>query len=513
MTLRAKLVIALVVLSATATVTIGVWSWSATADQLVGQVDASLADTSALLLPPVADGDHRAESDDDAAPATTDDASAGDGEGRGRPVTRGRTPWLHGPWERAIDWDDIRVPGLEQVVVQRLAADGAVLARTAPDPLPVGDAERRAAAATGRSVVGPRTVSVDGERYRVRTDGLGGGLGAVQFARRLGETDEVLSSLRDRIVVAVVAVALLAAALGWVVARQVTRRLGVLAAAAAQVAATGRLDVVVPADGRDEVSSVARSFQSMLDALGRSRAAQQRLVQDAGHELRTPLTSVRANVGVLRRHPDLDDETRGRVLGDLEAEVGELSTLVEEVVQLAVEPGDDGPPVPVRLSDVVRRSVERACRRTGRQILVDADDSAVAGWDAALERAVSNLLDNAAKFSADDTAPIEVTVRAGRVAVADRGPGIDPDDLPLVFDRFHRSVRDRALPGSGLGLAIVRDVAERHGGTVFAERRDGGGACVGFVVPTTADDPRVDVARDGSGGEAGEAGPTFGGRS
>ena len=104
------------------------------------------------------------------------------------------------------------------------------------------------------------------------------------------------------------------------------------------------------------------------------------------------------------------------------------------------------------------------------------------GRPAALERAVTNLLDNAAKFDASG-GPIRVDVAAGIVAVCDGGPGIPEADLPMVFDRFYRSADARSRPGSGLGLAIVRDVAEAHGGTVFATRREGGGARVGFSVP------------------------------
>ena len=113
---------------------------------------------------------------------------------------------------------------------------------------------------------------------------------------------------------------------------------------------------------------------------------------------------------------------------------------------------------------------------------VDADASVVLGRPPALERAISNLLDNAAKFDPSGD-PISVDVRAGIVAVSDRGPGIAADDVERVFDRFYRSEDARSRPGSGLGLAVVRDVAESHGGTVFAANREGGGARVGFSIP------------------------------
>ena len=99
-----------------------------------------------------------------------------------------------------------------------------------------------------------------------------------------------------------------------------------------------------------------------------------------------------------------------------------------------------------------------------------------------VDRAVSNLLDNAVKWSPPD-GEILVTVRGGEVMVRDHGPGIPDADLPFVFDRFYRAAGARRLPGSGLGLAIVRDVAERFGGSVTAVNADDGGACLRLRMP------------------------------
>jgi two-component system sensor histidine kinase MprB len=136
----------------------------------------------------------------------------------------------------------------------------------------------------------------------------------------------------------------------------------------------------------------------------------------------------------------------------------------------------------VALAALAQRVADRVARRTGREILVDADDSVVRGYRAALERGVGNLLENAAKFDADPATPIELRVREGTTTVRDHGPGILPADADRVFDRFYRADAARGLPGSGLGLAIVRDVAERHGGAAFVTTPSGGGACVGFGV-------------------------------
>ncbi|MEP7113909.1 MAG: HAMP domain-containing sensor histidine kinase, partial [Ilumatobacteraceae bacterium] len=211
------------------------------------------------------------------------------------------------------------------------------------------------------------------------------------------------------------------------------------------------------------------------------RDQQQQLVQDAGHELRTPLTSLRTNVAVLRRMEDLAPEARRQLVDDLDSETKELTSLVNELVELATDRRDDEPAQECNLEVLCQQAATRVRRRTGREITVLGDSSLVSCRPAAIDRAIVNLIDNAAKFSADGV--IEVEVSDGRLAVSDRGPGIPTDDLAHIFDRFYRSVASRSLPGSGLGLAIVRDIVESHGGTVFAEPRDGDGTTVGFTLP------------------------------
>jgi two-component system sensor histidine kinase MprB len=132
-------------------------------------------------------------------------------------------------------------------------------------------------------------------------------------------------------------------------------------------------------------------------------------------------------------------------------------------------------PEEVRLDLLAADAVERTRRnRPNVTFNTDLEESVVEGVPSTIERAIGNLLDNAAKWSPPG-AEVDVAVRNGTVTVRDRGPGIDEADLPYVFDRFYRARSARGLPGSGLGLAIVRQVAEAHGGTVVAERVDGGG--------------------------------------
>jgi two-component system sensor histidine kinase MprB len=294
--------------------------------------------------------------------------------------------------------------------------------------------------------------------------------------------ENVLSDLSKRILLVGGIAVGVAAIAGWLFARGLTKSLRKLTFAAAEVSTTGRLDINVSADGRDEVGRLGMAFSSMLGALSRSREEQQRLVQDAGHELRTPLTSLRTNVDVLRRHTDLPAEMRARVLDDLDSEVAELSSLVEEVVAVGSGRTSDEPIRAMPLAEAVEAAAERVGRRSGRTIEVRTDASVVEAQRLLLERAITNLLDNAAKFDRTQ-APIELSALGGRIAVRDHGPGIAADDLPHVFDRFFRAVAARSQPGSGLGLSIVTEVAAAHGGSTFAENSPDGGAIVGFILP------------------------------
>jgi two-component system sensor histidine kinase MprB len=334
-----------------------------------------------------------------------------------------------------------------------------------------------AVAGSGRTLV--RTTDVGGHPYRIETVPLRP-TGALQVARELQPTEDTLASLRHRYALISALVALLGAFLGWLAAGWLTRPVARLTAAAEHVASTGELDASVETNGRDETSRLAQAFGSMLAALRESRTRQRQLVQDAGHELRTPVTSIRTNVDVLRRHPDIEPADRVAILDEVNAELTHVTTMVDELVLLASGDSDgDEAPGPVQLDRVIAMVAERARRRQNRPITVEVAPLVVQGSARGLERAVSNLLDNAGKFSPPG-APIEVSLVAGRLSVRDHGPGISEVDLPHVFDRFYRSATSRTAPGSGLGLAIVDQVVRAHGGTPFAGNHPGGGAVVGF---------------------------------
>jgi two-component system sensor histidine kinase MprB len=305
----------------------------------------------------------------------------------------------------------------------------------------------------------------------------------LQIARDISGSERVLATLDRRLLLIAIAGTMVAALAAWMIARGVLRPVEKLTDAAAHVAETQDLGNRIEVERNDEIGELADSFNTMLVALDTSRDQQKRLIVDASHELRTPLTALRTNMEVLQRSHDLDAEARTRLLRETNLELAELSDLVGELVDLATDARADEPVEPVDLGDLATQVVERFRRRTDRTISVDMQDAAtVNGRAGALERAISNLVDNACKFSGTD-APVEVIVKGGTIEVCDRGPGIAPEDRTHVFDRFYRATSSRSMAGSGLGLSIVAQIAEVHGAKVELIPRDGGGTIARFTLP------------------------------
>lgn len=303
---------------------------------------------------------------------------------------------------------------------------------------------------------------------------------AVQVARPLTEVDNTLGRLRTFLILISLAGIGLAAALGLIVARAALAPVRRLTEATENVTETGDLSERIQVDGGDELSRLASRFNTMLGALEASAKSQRQLVADASHELRTPLTSLRTNIEVLAGKRRLAAKDREPLLADVVEQLDEMTTLIAELIELAHGDGQPDEPEEVRLDVLTADAVERTRRnRPGVTFKTQLAESVVHAVPATLERAIGNLLDNAAKWSPPG-GEVEVGVRDGEVTVRDHGPGIDEDDLPYVFDRFYRSAAARGMPGSGLGLAIVRQVAEAHGGAVTAERPEDGGTLMRF---------------------------------
>ncbi|MHB1244592.1 MAG: sensor histidine kinase [Gaiellaceae bacterium] len=369
------------------------------------------------------------------------------------------------------------------VFTQLARADGeAITPANTPAELPVSDRARRAARG---EITAPfyEEATVQGTHVRVLTIPLDEPGYALQVARSLEEVDRVLRRVSRWLIALALTGIAIAAGLGLLVARAVLAPVQRLTRTAEEVSETRDLSRRIEASGTDELSRLAATFNAMLGALEDSARAQRQLVSDASHELRTPLTSLRTNIEVLTREDALPPGDRELLLRDVTEQLTEMTALIAELVELAR--GDQAPAEPedVRLDLVTADAIERTRRnRPGAEFLAELEESPIRGVPATIERAVSNLLDNAAKWSPPGS-EVHVSVRAGEVVVRDHGPGIDEDDLPYVFDRFYRAPAARGLPGSGLGLAIVRQVAEAHGGTVTAERAEGGGTRMRLTLP------------------------------
>jgi two-component system sensor histidine kinase MprB len=347
-------------------------------------------------------------------------------------------------------------------------------------PLPI-TAQALAAART-REPVSLTDMTVRGVHLRVATVSVANGL-SVQIARRLSDADTVLAQLRTWFLLVAIGGVALAAFLGAFVARAALRPVRRLTAAAEHVAETHDLSRRIDATGSDELSRLADSFNTMLAALEQSVAAQRQLVADASHELRTPLTSLRTNFEVLMRPGGLPEESRRKLEHDVLRQFEEMAALVSDIVELARDGPSTAEEDDVRLDVLVAEAVERAERNApGVRFSVGMQPTLVHGVPGRLDRAVTNLLDNAAKWSPEGEV-VEVEVGEGTVAVRDHGPGVADADLPFIFDRFYRSAEARSMRGSGLGLAIVRQVAEAHGGHVTVERPPDGGSRFVLTVP------------------------------
>jgi len=457
MSLRARMGLVAGVAVAMAVVAVAGVVYGGTRSELRGQVDKSLSERAARIATAGRSGPQR-PGDGERRPAPHDGGGAFGGPGRVAAATP-QTPF-----------------GGPSGTVQFVSGTGALY--RPPDDrqwsIPVSG-PARALAAAGR---GSRyeDLHARGVHIRVLTVGLGSG-GAVQVARPLTEVDSALSNQLILLIVIGAAGIAIAGLMGLVVARtalspitRFTRRTEDLTS---HVDLSQRLEV----KGRDELARLAQSFNQTLDALSRSVEAQRNLVADASHELRTPIATLRANIQLMAEGDRLSASDRESVRRDVIQELDELTSLVGDVVELArgTKPDSSGLDE-VRLDEIARDQVERAERRVGDPVFVSMlEPSVVSGEPQRINRAVSNLLDNARKWSPPG-ATVEVGLAGGVLTVRDHGPGFSEDDLPHVFDRFYRAAEARGQSGSGLGLAIVRQAAEAHGGFAEAANAPDGGA-------------------------------------
>ncbi|MFG3436639.1 ATP-binding protein [Nonomuraea sp. NPDC047897] len=370
---------------------------------------------------------------------------------------------------------DFQPPEINQLVF----SDGRPTCHLGP-PIVVRGGDRRIAARGGfHTYTGATT---DGTAVLVFVEGVEPGMARMK-ARRLDQLHDTLNMVA-LLLGAVAALGVLGAALaGWAVSRTALAPVGRLTRAVEHIAQTEDLTTRIPIAGTDEIARLGSSFNAMTAALAGSRERQQQLVADAGHELRTPLTTLRTNIDLLLRSEQtgrsLDPGAKERLLVNVKAQFAELSTLVGDLLQLARGDTDHEPHVELALHDVVEAAVERA-RLRGAEVTTDLDPWHVVGGAASLERAVLNLIDNAAKFGPGQ---VDVALRGGELTVRDRGPGIPEGELPHVFNRFWRSPTARGMPGSGLGLAIVAQAVAEAGGQARLANAPGGGILATITLP------------------------------
>ena len=300
--------------------------------------------------------------------------------------------------------------------------------------------------------------------------------GAIEVAQPLDVVDGALAQTRLLLIAFAAAAIILAGVVGAFVGRAALAPVKRLTTTVEEVTRTRDLSRRVAAKGGDELSRLGTSFDAMLGQLEMSLRSQRQLVSDASHELRTPLTSLRTNLELLERGQPADPIERQQLLGDLVRQMERMTALVHDLIEVA---RDEDTPMPfeqLQLAEIVHEVVDDMRFRYPKvRFNVTATPSSINGVKVRVARAITNLLDNAAKYSPAG-ATVEVTVANGEISVRDHGPGVAAEDAPRVFDRFWRSNDARQLPGSGLGLSIVKDVAESHGGSVTLERPIDGGA-------------------------------------
>lgn len=350
------------------------------------------------------------------------------------------------------------------------------------DPLPISPED--VAVAAGQRSVALHDATYGGHQIRLITVPLNRAGLAAQIALPLRDVNRQLRVLALAFLVLALGGFLLTVLASWGAVRRIMRPIDSFTTTAEEIAETRDLTLRIQSYGSDELGRLAGSFNTMLDALERSLDAQRQLVVDASHELRTPLASLRTNVEVLNDIDRLSPPQREALLAGIVSQLEELTGLVADVVELARGESPPSEHEEIAWDEVVETAVARARRHwPSLTFACRTEPVRVRGVTGRLERAVANMLDNAGKFSPAGSV-VDVDLRAnGVLTVADVGPGVPPEVLPYVFDRFYRADDARALPGSGLGLAIVKQVVDGLGGTIELANRPGGGAVATMTLP------------------------------
>ena len=361
--------------------------------------------------------------------------------------------------------------------------------------LPLSD-DALQAAQNGESWM--ETATVEGERVLIYTVPIlveGQLTEILQMGRSLTTRDQSIRALGGNLLLAGMVAILVAFGLGWALAGMSLRPIHRLTQTAEAIGAERDFSRRVAHTGPDdEVGRLAKTFNAMLSELqaayeqvGQALEMQRRFVADVSHELRTPLTTLHGNVELLRREPPISAEDRSEVLSDMASESKRLIRLVNDLLALARADARrplQNEPVPIK---PIVEEVCRQARLLAPEREIDCEplpDVAVWGQADALKQELLILLDNALKHA---NGPVAVTgeSREGQVAlsVRDSGPGIEPETLPHLFERFARGRASGSDDGTGLGLAIAKALVEAQGGTLSIQSQPGEGSIFSVILP------------------------------
>ncbi len=378
-------------------------------------------------------------------------------------------------------------------VVPVSRAHGGPRSSSAPDAELIGVETPVSVIPDGRAVV---FQPVDGEALLIQADPSF----VAAFER---DQQRTISTLNKQLVVAVVGAALLAMATAFFMWRRIAGPIRSLTQAVRRME-TGSLSARVTVSSRDELGELGHAFNAMAASLERQESLRKTMTSDIAHELRTPLNNLG---GYLDAISDGLVQADPAVISSLQEEVQGLVRLTNDLEQLALADAGQLPLVlePTHVARVIERTVSlvraaAAERRVAVTPVFDADLPVVEADQVRVGQVIRNLVENALRHSPPGG---EVRVMAHqdgdwlRVSVSDNGPGVPPDDLPFIFERFYRADRSRSrhTGGAGLGLAIVRQLVEAHGGTIRAYNLDFGGACLEVALPIGRPGPSLEPSR------------------
>jgi two-component system, OmpR family, sensor kinase len=401
----------------------------------------------------------------------------------------------------SLDDDDIEELTLDGVFVIVRDETGGVLTETVDLPKGGGDPVSRRALDTGEPASG--TVQFSGEEptyvYAVPVDPEDGRARVVEAGKSYEAAQEGIEALVAILAVGIGAAFVLSMGGAYLLARAALRPVETVTSTARSMGEEDLSKRLPVANPKDEIGRLATTINGLLARLEaaftrreEALSRQRRFAADASHELRTPLTSISGHARMLDEWAlEKDRETARRSVRAIRREAGRMRDLVESLLTLTR--GDEGPPLDVGrhdLGEIAQEAVETARNNADGRMSVEfipPDQGIMATFDRGrILQVASILLDNAVKYTLEGgNVTVEVRGRGDRVEleVSDNGVGIREDDLPLIFERFHRADAARAEDGAGLGLSIARQIAEAHGATIEATSKVGAGSAFVLVLP------------------------------